>query len=62
MNKLVITLDEKDLLEVQGILMDGDAKGALHFLETRIAANIPKKGSAPCDSTRKNPFLFKSNQ
>ena len=43
-------------------LLDEDEKGALLFLQTRIADNIPKQGSAPCDSTRKNPFLFKTNQ
>ena len=62
MSKLVVTLDEKDLLEVQAILMDEDEKGALEFLKTRLAKEIPGKGTAPCDSTHKNPYLLKPKQ
>ena len=59
MNKLVVTLAEDDLVELQSILMDCDERAALEFLKTRLAARIPKKGTAPCDSSRLNPFLLK---
>jgi len=59
MSKLVVTLDEADLMELQSILMDGDGAEALEFLETRLAPKIPGKGSDHCDSTRNNPFLFR---
>ena len=62
MNKLVVTLDESDLVELQAILMDGDAAAALQFLGTRIAPKIPQKGTAPCDSTRRNPYLLKPDR
>ena len=52
MNKLVVTLAEDDLVELQAILMDDDERAALEFLKTRLAARIPKKGTAPCDSSR----------
>ena len=57
MSKLVITLEEKDQLDLQEILLDEDAKSALQFIATRIAPQIPEKGKAHCDSTRLNPFL-----
>ena len=59
MSKLVVTLDEEALLELQTILVDRDEAEALVFLQTRIAPGIPHKGSAPCDSTRRNPYLLK---
>jgi len=59
MGKLVVTLSEEDMIDLQSILIDGDAAAALRFLETRIAPRIPEKGSAPCDSTRLNPYLLK---
>ena len=59
MGRLVVTLDEEDLMELQAILIDRDAEGALHFLETRIARQVPRKGPALCDSTRRNPYLLK---
>ena len=58
MTKLVIALEAEDMIELQGILIDRDEKAALRFLEERIAAKLPTKGSAPCDSTRLNPFLL----
>lgn len=57
MSKLVLTLNEEDLMELQAILMDRDEAMALHFCETRIAPRIPERGTAPCDSTRRNPYL-----
>ena len=59
MNKVVVTLDERDLLELQAVLLDGDAAGALEFLRTRVAPKIPTKGTARCDSSRLNPYLRK---
>jgi hypothetical protein len=59
MNKIAITLEEKELLELQEILLDEDKDAALSFLKTCIAAKLPSKGTAPCDSTRINPYLQK---
>lgn len=59
MSKLVVTLEEEDLLELQAILIDRDAAAALLFLQNRIAPKIPRKGTAPCDSTRLNPYLLR---
>jgi hypothetical protein len=59
MGKLVVTLDEKDLVELQVILMDRDEAAALEFLETRMAPKIPRKGTALCDSTRIDPYLLR---
>ena len=59
MNKVVVTLTEEDLLELQAILLDEDKAGALEFLRTRVAAKIPEKGTAPCDSSRLNSYLLK---
>ena len=59
MAKVVITLEEDDLLELQKILLDDDTKAALKFLKTRIAFKIPSRGTAPCDSSRHNPYLMK---
>jgi hypothetical protein len=58
MNKIVIVLDERDLLELQAILLDEDQPAALEFLQTSVAPQIPRKGTAPCDSSRRNPYLF----
>ena len=57
MNKVVITLEADELLELQRVLIDSDQKGALDFLKTRITPKIPTKGTAPCDSSRLNPYL-----
>ncbi|MHB9027998.1 MAG: hypothetical protein ACYC9O_04475 [Candidatus Latescibacterota bacterium] len=61
MSKLVLTLEEEDLLDLQQILLDDDAADALHFLKTRIAPKIPAQGTSLCDSSRRNPFLLKSD-
>jgi len=58
-HKVVIALEEADLLELQAILLDGDQAAALEFLKSRIAPRIPAKGSAACDSSRLNPYLWK---
>lgn len=59
MKGIAITLQAAELLELQRVLLDGDAAGALEFLEEHIAPKLPCKGTAPCDSTRLNPFLRK---
>ncbi len=59
MSKIAITLEEKDLIELQEILLDDDKDAALSFLKTCIATKLPSKGDAHCDSTRINPYLQK---
>lgn len=59
MHKIVITLEEDDLLDLQAVLLDSDAPAALEFLVKRIAPKIPAKGTAACDSSRLNPYLWK---
>ena len=59
MSKIVVTLEEKDLLDLQEVLLDEDEKAALAFLKERIASKIPDKGTRACDSTRCNPYLMK---
>lgn len=61
MSKVVLTLDDDDLLDLQEVLLDDDPAGALNFLKTRIAPRIPAKGTANCDSSRHNPYLLKSD-
>ena len=59
MNKVVVTLQEEDLHYLHQVLFDDDETGALDFLKTRIAPKIPAKGTANCDSSRRNPYLMK---
>lgn len=59
MNHVVITLQESDLLALWGAVMDEDGQEALVFLKERIVPQIPGSGTAPCDSTRLNPYLRK---
>ena len=59
MNKITVVLDERALLELHEVLLDCDPAGALAFLEKHIAPCLPHAGTAPCDSTRINPFLLK---
>ena len=59
MSRLVITLEEEDMLDLQEILLDEDSHAALEFLKTRIAGKLPAKGSSHCDSSRNNPYLIK---
>jgi len=61
MAKLVVTLEEEDLLALQEVLLDDDEKEALDFIKTRIAPQIPDKGTGHCDSSRCNPYLTKPN-
>jgi len=57
MNKVVISLEENDLLYLHEVIVDRDKEKALDFLKTRIIPKIPTKGTAPCDSSRLNPYL-----
>lgn len=59
MAKVVLTLDEEDLLDLQEVLLDENQKAALEFIKTRIAPRIPVKGTDHCDSSRRNPYLMK---
>ena len=59
MNSLVVTFAPAELLELQAILLDEDEPAALKFLQDCVGSKLPAKGTAPCDSTRKNPFLLK---
>ncbi len=62
MSKVVVTLEEKDLVELQAILLDRDEAGALRFLDSRIAARISQRPTALCDTTRHNPFLVRRSR
>ena len=57
MNHVVITLEEADLMELWNAVIDEDGAAALAFLKERVLPQIPRAGSAPCDSTRLNPYL-----
>ena len=59
MNHVVITLKEADLMALWNAVIDEDGKDALAFLKERVLPQIPRAGSAPCDSTRLNPYLVK---
>ena len=59
MNNIAITFNQEDLLELQAILLDRDEAAALQFLQDCVAPKLPHKGTAPCDSTRRNPYLLK---
>jgi hypothetical protein len=58
-NKVVVVLDEQDLVALQQVILDDDEKAALAFLKDRLCPKIPAKGSAACDSSRLNPYLWK---
>ena len=60
MDKIVLTLNKEEFMELQEILIDEDAEASLKFLQKCIAPRIPVKGTAPCDSSRINPFLLNS--
>ncbi len=53
-----VILDEAALLELQAVLLDDDPAAALAFVKQRLAPQLPRRGSAPCDSSRLNPFLL----
>ena len=62
MHKIVLTLEEDDLLALQAILLDEDEKEAMSFLKDRIAPRLPNKGTALCDSSRRNPYLLRDDE
>ena len=59
LNTISIHLDERALLDLQEVLLDEDPDAALRFVKEHVAPRLPKKGTAPCDSTRLNPFIRK---
>jgi len=58
-NDVVITLKQDDLLAMWQAVLDEDADAALAFLKERLVPQVPAKGTAPCDSSRINPYLFR---
>ncbi|MDK1031215.1 MAG: hypothetical protein QGD94_04350 [Planctomycetia bacterium] len=58
-NKVVVALDEEELLELHAAVIDGDAEAALAFLRARIVPKVPARGTAACDSSRRNPYLLR---
>ena len=56
---VIIKLNAEDMIPLQSILIDEDPADALDFIKTRVLPQIPKKGTAACDSTRLNPYLWK---
>jgi hypothetical protein len=60
MAKVIVTLEDEALLALQEVLLDEDGDAALDFVRQHLAPQIPEKGNAPCDSSRRNPFLHKS--
>lgn len=62
LNRISILLDEEALLELQEVLLDESPEAALRFVKQRIAPKVPRKGTAPCDSSRLNPFILGREQ
>ena len=62
MNQVTITLDERDLMALQEVVIDDDPVTALAFVKEHICPKIPSRGTAPCDSTRLNPFLLRGRK
>ncbi len=58
-NKVFITLDEQPLIELHEVLLDESPAAALEFVKRHIAPKVPRKGTAPCDSSRLNPFILR---
>jgi hypothetical protein len=58
MNTISVLLDEDALIELHEVLLDDDGARALAFVKRHIAPKIPAKGTAPCDSSRLNPFIL----
>jgi len=58
-SKIIVALEEQDLVDLHAILLDEDAAEALSFLRERIASRLPQRGTAACDSSRRNPYLLK---
>ena len=61
-SSVVITLNAEAMMQLQVVLIDEDPAAALDFIKTIILPQIPKKGTAACDSTRINPYLLKDQK
>jgi hypothetical protein len=61
-NPIVIKLKESDLLALWAAVIDEDGAEALTFLKECVVPQIQERGSAPCDSTRLNPYLLKKGK
>ncbi len=61
MSKVVVALEEKDLVELQAILLDRDQAAALRFLDS-IAARLPQKKVVLCAGEQRNPFVVRSGK
>jgi hypothetical protein len=57
-NKVSVILDEQALMDLHEVLLDDSPAAALEFVKRHIAPKVPRKGAAPCDSSRLNPFLL----
>ena len=62
MNKISIILDEQALIELHEVLLDESPAAALEFVKRHIAPRVPRKGTAPCDSSRLNPFILREKR
>lgn len=62
MAKVVVTLKDEALLALEQALLDEDETAALEFLREHVEPQIPTSGTAPCDSSRLNPFLRKGDK
>jgi hypothetical protein len=49
MKSVAITLDEKELMRLEAIVMDRDEKDALLFLKEIVIAKVREKGSSVLD-------------
>lgn len=58
MNTVSITLDEQALMDLHEVLLDDSPEAALAFVKQHLAPKLPRRGTAPCDSSRLNPFLL----
>lgn len=43
MRKMVVSLEEADLMELEGIIMDGDEEAALRYLKKTIYDRVDKE-------------------
>jgi hypothetical protein len=57
MAKVVLTLEDEDLLALQQVMVDDDERAALEFLREHILPRLPRRSDRPCDSNRLNPYL-----
>ena len=49
MKKVVINLEEEDVIELQEIVIDMDFKGAYEFLKRRVLSQVEKKDKRKMD-------------